>query len=209
MGNHAIFDPAALDVPAINERFLAQQDENPRRCRSSATTRSRSSPRPFNPLDAQGWHGTCAWCASTGGTSAPDEPPLPPPPRLTPPSWRAGSWSAPCRAPSRAIPVRFGCPSTTATMTDEVLFLPRQGTSSAGTTSSGAWSPSTRRLHPRPHPKRLRRGPAMPRRSPTRGGGDARYRDALAVGEICEKAETVNMSQLAAPVHQRQIKNFP
>ena len=70
VGNHAIFDPAALDVPAINERFLAQQDENPGRCRSSATIRSRSSPGRSTRWMHKGGTGTCAWCASTGGISA-------------------------------------------------------------------------------------------------------------------------------------------
>ena len=43
------------------------------------------------------------------------------------------------------------------------------GTSSAGTTSSGAWSPSTPPALPTaPIPRRLRRGRPMPRSSPTR-----------------------------------------
>ena len=70
VGNHAIFDPAALDVPAINERFLAQQDENPWSLQIKRHDQVSVVTWPFNPLDAQGGTGTCAWCASTGGISA-------------------------------------------------------------------------------------------------------------------------------------------
>lgn len=57
LGNHAIFDPAILDCPSINDRFLAQQGEEPwdvhvKRCDTLSTVRF-----PFNPLDAIGWHG--------------------------------------------------------------------------------------------------------------------------------------------------------
>ncbi|GAA0449831.1 homogentisate 1,2-dioxygenase [Aeromonas salmonicida subsp. achromogenes] len=57
VGNHAIFDPAALDVPAINERFLAQQDENPWSLQVKRHNQVSVITWPFNPLDAQGWHG--------------------------------------------------------------------------------------------------------------------------------------------------------
>lgn len=57
VGNHAIFDPAALDVPAINERFLAQQDENPWSLQVKRHDQVSVITWPFNPLDAQGWHG--------------------------------------------------------------------------------------------------------------------------------------------------------
>lgn len=57
VGNHAIFDPAALDVPAINERFLAQQDENPWSLQVKRHDEISVITWPFNPLDAQGWHG--------------------------------------------------------------------------------------------------------------------------------------------------------
>ncbi len=57
VGNHAIFDPAALDVPAINERFLAQQDENPWSLQIKRHDQVSVVTWPFNPLDAQGWHG--------------------------------------------------------------------------------------------------------------------------------------------------------
>lgn len=57
LGPHAIFDPAMLDVPSINDRFLAQQDES----EWSVAVKSRGSISritfPFNPLDAIGWKG--------------------------------------------------------------------------------------------------------------------------------------------------------
>jgi len=61
IGAHAIFDPAILDVPAIDENFRAQQAEGgkwrvhiKRRGAISTVT------YPFNPLDAVGWHGDLA-----------------------------------------------------------------------------------------------------------------------------------------------------
>jgi homogentisate 1,2-dioxygenase len=58
LGNHAIFDPALLDVPEIDAEFTAQQAgsrswqvEVKRRGQVSLITYA------FNPLDAVGWHG--------------------------------------------------------------------------------------------------------------------------------------------------------
>ncbi|WP_394754396.1 homogentisate 1,2-dioxygenase [Crenothrix sp.] len=58
VGNQAIFDPAILDVPKIDDAFMAQQNDaewrvlvKKRNCLSTITY-------PFNPLDAVGWHGT-------------------------------------------------------------------------------------------------------------------------------------------------------
>ena len=58
VGAHAIFDPAVLDAPEIDEAFLAQQDE--RRWRVVVKRRGALSTvtYPFNPLDAVGWAGT-------------------------------------------------------------------------------------------------------------------------------------------------------
>ena len=57
LGPHAIFDPAVLDTPAIDEAFLAQQDESEWDVLvKSRGTVSRIS-WPFNPLDAIGWKG--------------------------------------------------------------------------------------------------------------------------------------------------------
>ena len=41
VGPHAIFDPAMLDTPRIDDAFKAQQDERSGRSRSSAATQSR------------------------------------------------------------------------------------------------------------------------------------------------------------------------
>ena len=62
VGPHAIFDPAMLDTPKINDQFKAQQvDANhewevhiKRLGKGSTVT------YPFNPLDAMGWHGNLA-----------------------------------------------------------------------------------------------------------------------------------------------------
>jgi homogentisate 1,2-dioxygenase len=60
VGEHAVFDPAVLEVPAIDEVFRAQQAENEWRI----VVKRRGAPSvityPFNPLDAIGWHGTLA-----------------------------------------------------------------------------------------------------------------------------------------------------
>jgi homogentisate 1,2-dioxygenase len=61
VGAHAIFDPAILDTPAIDEAFRAQQEKKGdwrvcirRRNQISTVT------YPFNPLDAIGWQGDLA-----------------------------------------------------------------------------------------------------------------------------------------------------
>ncbi len=61
VGPHAIFDPAVLDVPKIDEAFIAQQDEKrqwtieiKRNDQISKVTYS------YSPLDAIGWHGDLA-----------------------------------------------------------------------------------------------------------------------------------------------------
>ena len=60
VGEHAVFDPAILDLPTIDEAFRAQQTESEWRIvikRRGALSRVTF---PFNPLDAVGWHGTLA-----------------------------------------------------------------------------------------------------------------------------------------------------
>jgi len=58
IGNHAIFDPAVLDAPKLDQAFVTQQAEKEwdifvkRRGMLSTLT------YPYNPLDAVGWHGT-------------------------------------------------------------------------------------------------------------------------------------------------------
>jgi homogentisate 1,2-dioxygenase len=60
VGAHAIFDPAILDVPAIDDAFRTQQGE--RECRVRIKRRGVVSTvtYPFNPLDAVGWTGDLA-----------------------------------------------------------------------------------------------------------------------------------------------------
>ncbi|MFQ5985683.1 MAG: homogentisate 1,2-dioxygenase, partial [Alphaproteobacteria bacterium] len=60
VGKHAIFDPATLEVPAIDDAFRAQQGEEAWRVvikRNNALTKVTY---PFNPLDAVGWTGDLA-----------------------------------------------------------------------------------------------------------------------------------------------------
>lgn len=57
VGPHAIFDPAVLQVPAIDDRFLAQQDEKEWSVQVKASGEISTITFPFNPLDAVGWHG--------------------------------------------------------------------------------------------------------------------------------------------------------
>ncbi|GAB4196737.1 MAG: homogentisate 1,2-dioxygenase [Wenzhouxiangellaceae bacterium] len=60
VGPHAIFDPAMLDVPAINDQFKAQQDETEWQVRLKRRDQISTITYPFNPLDAVGWHGDLA-----------------------------------------------------------------------------------------------------------------------------------------------------
>lgn len=57
-GSHAVFDPAVLDTPTINEHFLAQQTESEWRVVVKRRDVLSTIVYPFNPLDAVGWHGT-------------------------------------------------------------------------------------------------------------------------------------------------------
>jgi len=58
VGNQAIFDPAVLDAPKIDEAFIAQQNETEWRVVVKRRNRLSTLTYPFNPLDAVGWHGT-------------------------------------------------------------------------------------------------------------------------------------------------------
>jgi len=62
LGNHAFFDPAMLDTPAIDAAFLAQQSEQPWRVAIKRQGVVSTAHFPFNPLDAVGWHGDLALC---------------------------------------------------------------------------------------------------------------------------------------------------
>ena len=60
LGPHAIFDPAVLDTPSIDQAFLGQQDENEWTVRVKRSDTVSSIVYPFNPLDAVGWKGDLA-----------------------------------------------------------------------------------------------------------------------------------------------------
>ncbi|HZH28529.1 MAG TPA: homogentisate 1,2-dioxygenase [Azospirillaceae bacterium] len=57
VGNHAIFDPAMLDVPAIDDAFKAQQGNQTWQVELKRRGQISTITYPFNPLDAVGWHG--------------------------------------------------------------------------------------------------------------------------------------------------------
>jgi homogentisate 1,2-dioxygenase len=60
LGDHALFDPAVLETPRLDERFRAQQDERPWRVQVKARGRLSTITYPWNPLDAVGWKGALA-----------------------------------------------------------------------------------------------------------------------------------------------------
>ena len=60
LGPHAIFDPAVLDVPAIDAAFEAQQGNDEWRVVVKARDQFSTITYPFNPLDAAGWKGDLA-----------------------------------------------------------------------------------------------------------------------------------------------------
>lgn len=57
VGNHAVFDPAVLDVPHIDEAFKAQYSESQTQVEVKRHEQVSVITYPFNPLDAVGWHG--------------------------------------------------------------------------------------------------------------------------------------------------------
>ncbi len=58
VGQHAVFDPAMLDTPRIDEAFRAQRSESETRVLVKRRGALSTLSFPFNPLDAVGWHGT-------------------------------------------------------------------------------------------------------------------------------------------------------
>jgi homogentisate 1,2-dioxygenase len=60
VGPHAIFDPAVLDTPRLDEAFLDQQDETEWTVTVKGRGRVTRIYYPFNPLDAVGWKGDLA-----------------------------------------------------------------------------------------------------------------------------------------------------
>jgi homogentisate 1,2-dioxygenase len=63
-GAHAIFDPAVLDTPRIDDAFRAQQTpdgkDEPWRVEIKRGNEISTATFPYNPLDAIGWHGDLA-----------------------------------------------------------------------------------------------------------------------------------------------------
>ncbi|MFL6547688.1 MAG: homogentisate 1,2-dioxygenase [Povalibacter sp.] len=58
LGGHAIFDPAMLEAPRMDEAFLAQQSQDRSwQVRVKRHQAISTVTYPFNPLDAVGWHG--------------------------------------------------------------------------------------------------------------------------------------------------------
>jgi len=57
VGQQAIFDPAVLEAPKIDEAFIAQQNEAEWRVVVKRRNLLSTLTYPFNPLDAVGWHG--------------------------------------------------------------------------------------------------------------------------------------------------------
>ena len=60
VGPHAIFDEGVLGTPAIDDAFIAQQDETPWRVVVKRRDALSTLTYPFSPLDAIGWKGNLA-----------------------------------------------------------------------------------------------------------------------------------------------------
>jgi homogentisate 1,2-dioxygenase len=60
VGKHAVFDPAVLATPAIDEAFRDQQGARETRVVIKRRNALSTVTYPFNPLDAVGWHGDLA-----------------------------------------------------------------------------------------------------------------------------------------------------
>ena len=60
LGRHAIFDPALLEIPSLDDVFIAQQSEEPWRISVKKRDVCSTVTYPFNPLDAVGWTGDLA-----------------------------------------------------------------------------------------------------------------------------------------------------
>jgi homogentisate 1,2-dioxygenase len=57
LGPHALFDPAVLDTPKLDEKFRSQADERQWQVRVKRRNAISTVTYPFNPLDAVGWKG--------------------------------------------------------------------------------------------------------------------------------------------------------
>ncbi|MEE8534719.1 MAG: homogentisate 1,2-dioxygenase [Kiloniellales bacterium] len=60
VGPHAVFDPAVLETPSLDEAFRAQQSEETWAVSIKREGTLSTQTFPFNPLDAVGWHGDLA-----------------------------------------------------------------------------------------------------------------------------------------------------
>jgi homogentisate 1,2-dioxygenase len=60
LGEHAQFDPAILETPKIDDKFLKQQGDTEWRVAVKRRNQISTITYPFNPLDAQGWKGSIA-----------------------------------------------------------------------------------------------------------------------------------------------------
>jgi homogentisate 1,2-dioxygenase len=60
LGPHALFDPAALDTPKLDDAFRAQADEREWRVTIKRRGQLSTVTYPFSPLDAVGWKGNLA-----------------------------------------------------------------------------------------------------------------------------------------------------
>lgn len=60
LGPHAIFDPANLDTPTMNDRFAEQQDDASWVVKVKKHGQVTALTYPYNPLDAVGWTGDLA-----------------------------------------------------------------------------------------------------------------------------------------------------
>ena len=79
LGPHAVFDPAMLDTPVMDDAFRAHQDQ-PGEVRVEIKKRGQVSVAtfPYNPLDAVGWHGELAGAPQCARDPPGGQPPLPP-----------------------------------------------------------------------------------------------------------------------------------
>jgi homogentisate 1,2-dioxygenase len=57
LGDQAIFDPAMLDVPQLDDAYKAQMDEKEWCVVIKRGSKFATVTYPFNPLDVAGWHG--------------------------------------------------------------------------------------------------------------------------------------------------------
>jgi homogentisate 1,2-dioxygenase len=139
VGQHAVFDPAVLDTPAIDDAFRAQQERAGEwRVRIKRRGAISTVTYPFNPLDAVGWKGDLAPVR----LNVRDIRPLASHRYHLPPSAHTTFRGEPVRGLHlRAAPVRDrpgraqGARSSTTTTTTTRCCSTTRATSSAATTS--------------------------------------------------------------------------